>query len=447
MHKDALHRLAKQAMDSGRVSSVEQAMGLLRSLHLNVYVGPEIEDSRSLQAALATIINTGRRTFVGGVHVVASEDYTVDIPWSQSTSLSGLARKFGANWLSSAKESAPSIILGGVQSEGLVGSRKIQVTFDGWTASVTPWRRGRLPERDTYPVAGVLAGAMAVSEAFLSQWTRNALAGERKLEVCLWPHIGDQIEPPTALLLPAKLWIVGLGHLGQAVLWTLGLLPYKHPDEVSFVLQDFDKISESNDSTCLLTDSQGFDKKKSRWIAERCEEVGFQTTICERLFSEETSPQGDEPELCLCLPDNMAAREALATGRFRYSIEAGLGDSHETFMQFGVHTFPGVIDPTSLGGDNRHKSIEVNSLPPAYQVLGDKVEACGLVELAGVAVGAPFVGTVAACFVVSELVRLLNGGPLFDIIQGDLRNLDDITFVEKRKVPTPYNYGFVESIS
>ena len=448
MHKDTLHRLAKQAMDSGRVSSVEEAIKLLESLHLNIYVGPEIEDSRSLQAALATVINTGRRTFVGGVHVVASKDYTVEIPWSHATSLSGLTREFGANWLSAEKESAPSIILGGVQADGLVGSRKIQVTFDGWTASVIPWGRGRLPETDIYPVAGVLAGAMAVSEAFLSKWARNALAGERKLEVCLWPHAGDQVEPPTAPLLPSKLWIVGLGHLGQAVLWTLGLLPYKRPNAVSLVLQDFDKIGDSNDSTCLLTNSQGFGMKKSRWIAKRCEERGFQTTICERLFSEETAPYGDEPELCLCLPDNMAARQALGSGHFRYSIEAGLGDNHETFMQFGVHTFPGIIDPTSLGGDNRQKSIDVNTLPPAYQTLGDKgLDYCGLVELAGVAVGAPFVGAVTACFVVSEVVRLLNGGPLFDIIQGDLRDLDDIRCVDKRTAPMPYNYGYTNCLS
>lgn len=67
----------------------------------------------------------------------------------------------------------------------------------------------------------------------------------------------------------------------------------------------------------------------------------------------ETSPYGDEPELCLCLPESMAARQALGSGHFRHSIEAGLGDSHETFMQFGVHTFPGIIDPTTLGGDHR----------------------------------------------------------------------------------------------
>lgn len=79
-------------------------------------------------------------------------------------------------------------------------------------------------------------------------------------------------------------------------------------------------------------------------------------------------------------------------------------------MQFGIHTFPGIIDPTSLGANNQQESINVNSLPPAYKTLGDEgLNDCGLVDLAGVAVGAPFAGAVTACFVASEVVRLLNG--------------------------------------
>lgn len=137
--------------------------------------------------------------------------------------------------------------------------------------------------------------------------------------------------------------------------------------------------------------------------------------------------------MCLCLPDNMAARRALGSNHFRYSIEAGLGDSHETCMQLGIHTFPGLIDPTSLGGDNQQKSVDVNSLPSAYQTLGDAgLDDCRLVDIARVAVGDPYVGAVTGCFVVSEITHLLNSGPLFDIIQGDLRDLGDIKSVEQR---------------
>jgi hypothetical protein len=57
---------------------------------------------------------------------------------------------------------------------------------------------------------------------------------------------------------------------------------------------------------------------------------------------------------------------------------------------------------------------------PAFQDLSHRVDACGLVELAGKAVGASFVGTVAACLAVAGAVRELHGGSGSDITTIDL---------------------------
>jgi hypothetical protein len=63
---------------------------------------------------------------------------------------------------------------------------------------------------------------------------------ERSNTYLLWApeleeHGGHQLGPRLReVFLPAGLWLVGLGNLGQAYLWSLTLLPYAHPDEVFF---------------------------------------------------------------------------------------------------------------------------------------------------------------------------------------------------------------------
>lgn len=59
---------------------------------------------------------------------------------------------------------------------------------------------------------------------------------------------------------------------------------------------------------------------------------------------------------------------------------------------------------------------------PAYTELVAEgvLDRCGITLLAGKAVGAPFVGAVAACLALSEVLRLLHGGELHGLIDLDL---------------------------
>jgi len=42
------------------------------------------------------------------------------------------------------------------------------------------------------------------------------------------------------------LWLIGLGHLGQAYLRALGLLPFARPQDLSLILQDIDNYPALN---------------------------------------------------------------------------------------------------------------------------------------------------------------------------------------------------------
>ncbi len=63
---------------------------------------------------------------------------------------------------------------------------------------------------------------------------------------------------------------------------------------------------------------------------------------------------------------------------------------------------------------------------PAYAKLMEDgvLDRCGMTLLAGKAVGAPFVGAIAATLALSEVLRLLHGGAIYQLIDIDLLSLD-----------------------
>lgn len=92
-------------------------------------------------------------------------------------------------------------------------------------------------------------------------------------------------------------------------------------------------------------------------------------------------------------------------------------------------------------GDN-----EVQIDLPTYQALAaEGVDRCGLTQLAGRTVGAPFVGAVAAAMVIGDILRLVNGAHSYDLVDGHLRNLDHRTVIAARRLP-PFNPGSTAAV-
>ena len=79
------------------------------------------------------------------------------------------------------------------------------------------------------------------------------------------------------------------------------------------------------------------------------------------------------------------------------------------------------------------------------QLLNDHVlDRCGVTLLAGKAVGAPFVGSVAATLAIAEVLRLLHGGPLHEVIEMDLAGIDHRSVVSREGSSLDFNPGFVD---
>ncbi len=450
MIADRLNRLVKLAMDTGEAASVEEAEKLFAGYRLAVAAGADVGHSPTHQAALLTIVNAGRRSLLGGIEVEGIADMPLLVPLHPYRTLEDAVAGLGGRVVGTASTDAPLVTIG----DGPVKTAHpfaIRTTFDGWAAGIVPLEAEamRLGERQEFVPAGVLAGALALAEAFQYLRGNQPAAGRRRAGLSLWrPELHwreSAAVGPAIDRLPSALWLIGLGNLGQAYLWTLGMLPYAAPGDVQLVLQDFDVLAPSNESTSLLTSRELIGTRKTRAMASWAESRGFGTAIVERRFTSDFRVRSDEPAFALCGVDNALARSALEDVGFTKVIEAGLGGGTTDFLGFRTHIFPGARKAREVwkgSGENGSSRIDL----PAYRSLAAAgLDRCGVTRLAGRTVGAPFVGAIAAAMVIGEALRAVNGGHGYDLIDGHLRDLDHRTVVAAQETP-PFNPGITTAM-
>ncbi len=425
-----LHRTAKLFMDNGRAGSHDEAMALLGQFGLNVHVGPELRHSVDHQNALLTLVNIASRSFLGGIHLVGLPNVPSLSPLAPERSLSEAVKELGGKIDDVANLDWPAAIIGNAE---VTTSQKPcwRATWSGWRGGAVPTRDGlRLDESKAMALAPILAAAACASEAFAYHAGDHNMAGRRSLGLSLWNPAWDwtvsDVTEPALMALPSRLWLIGMGNLGQAISWGLAVLPYEDRSLVELVLNDFDRIASSNESTSLLSYKADVNRKKTRVVAEWLEERGFQTSLEERRFGEWIVRAADEPAVALCGVDNALARASLEKSGFGLIVEAGLGGGPQAFRSISVHTFPALRSAEEIWSRQVGQGGESVEDMPAYQALKQQgFDRCGLAQLASRTVGVPFVGAVAASLVLSELLRRLNGGQAYELIASSVSALED----------------------
>ncbi|NML05952.1 hypothetical protein [Sphingomonas sp. G-3-2-10] len=434
---DDLNRTAKLFIDSGAAASVDEAVAKLGTFTMHLTIDAGSAASPTYQAALLTALNCGLRSLLGGVTVDGALDAPLVIPVTGGATLGDAVIELGGV-IAPCPLNAPLVVIGG-EATADPAKFAIRTTCDGWRGGIVPLTDVGLTMRTEFTVSGALAGALAVAEVF-AHLNGEAMAGHRSVGLSLWQLDPDSSwllphdDEPMIVDLPSDFWLIGLGHLGQAYLWAIGLLPYADPGDVRLFLQDVDRAGKSTKSTSLLTRATDERRLKTRICSDWAEQRGFDTAIIERRFDDDFRRSANEPGLALCGVDNPDARRILDEAGFAMVLEAGLGNGAEDFRLIRVHSFPAVKRSAEIwpavaqagNADDRIDRAATLKGRPAYVDLRDKgdIDECGLTRLADVAVGAPFVGVTAAAIVVAQAVRAVTGGPRVTVANVDLRSID-----------------------
>lgn len=442
---DNLHRLVKLALDSGEVATVSEGYELFRTYRVGIAVSNDEASSAASQAAILTMVNIARRSLLGGVYVAGNLRVPLCVKFPGARTLEEAVKAIGGQIVLRLPDDIPSLAVGEPETKSN-HAVQLKVQFSGWRGGVIPVDQVSLSsEPTTIAPAAIMAGAIAISEVF-QHLRGNPMAGRRRTGMSLWaPEALDWEQAPAGpekIVLPSQLWLLGLGHLGQAYLWVLGLLPYADPSKLTLMLQDFDRIALSNDSTSMLTDKSMVGVLKTRAMADWASRRGFNVRLIERQFPG-IKIHGDEPRVALGGVDNPQARAAYEDAGFDWIVEAGLGGGTTEYLAMRVHTFPASVTARRKWGD----AAQIHSLAPlenaAYKNLSaEGLDECGIVRLATRSVGAPFVGTVAATLVIAELVRVLNGGSSYEVIDLTLRVPESRNVVMSSTKPSQRNPGF-----
>jgi len=441
-----LSRISKLLIDAG-LATADEAQARREDFAVTLRCGPDVARSRRLQVAVMTAASIAVRCFPRAVTVVLdpslSNSQIALRPLADESFTSSLAGLVGPQNLRFSKTLAAAgkvLLFGDVPPQ----SGALRVTYDGWIAQVGPsLSTPRLAERRFCTLAGVLAGSLPLSEVFLAFAELNIAATRRTVGLSLWrpelPPAHPEAQGPQIEVLPRELWLLGLGHLGNAYLWCLAALPYLEPEKVELYLNDFDKVESENSETGLLFTQDDEREFKTPVCSSWLEARGFETRLMERPFGSDFRCGSDEPHLAFCGFDSNPARRLLPRADFVHVMESGLGGTRHNFDTIRFHTLPNPRPAEELwpdpSPDEQERQAQEHERTarenPAYAELAEDI--CGRAELAGKSVAVPFVGVTAATLVVAEALRMLHDGPAYSDIKLSLSEPGSVYAIRKRK--------------
>lgn len=382
---ETLNRTMKLAMDEGRVGSYEEAKTLFDSFRLRIQVQPGFSFSLAAEATVLTLLNAAPKTFLGGVELIGPLQERCSRAWFAGKTLGEVAKQYGVAIGTDNSDSVPIICVGDCTPQDSDFWLGIRMHPDGFTLSPDVIANCGL---ESSIEAGVAAAGAALNEVFQHVYRNSPLAGQRDIR---WKLPGGAI--PTAF---GNLWLVGLGHLGQAFLWTAALAGGVSLPQV-IRLTDYDTVSWSSLSTCLLVTAKDVGRKKVDVVAEQLESLGVHVhRDYERLILDSGIVRS-EHELAVVAVDNIALRRSLDRLHADRVLEAGIGEGSDAFTRIQLHAFPGPRKARDIWiGDDARAARAVDLTKPAYQsLLAKSGDECGTTLVAGRSVATPFVGAFA----------------------------------------------------
>jgi len=401
---------------------------------LGIAVGEDAKSSYGLQLALLTAVNLGGRTFGAPSTVYLSADLAECrnlVPLARGVTMREAIVSLGGQVDTAAgvTDERPYLLLGNAEPVG----RALRVTFDGWKIAVGPASElGRMTERGYCPLAGAAAAAIGMEEIFAEFASINIMATRRVVITSLWrPDLGGGDaagggEPIAEV--PNELAVFGLGHLGQAYLWAFVALRHPDPAKTRVMMCDDDALELPNLETGAIASADWIGEPKTRMAARWLEERGYRTRLVERFIDGGFRRVDRDPAVALSGFDDNNPRQWLAKSGFAAMFDTGLGAEAFNFDTIAYRSWPNPRLATDLwpietdeelqARESRRKRILAEG---GYNDLGE--DECGRLRLAEKSVAVPFVGMYAACTVLAEVLKAINGGPVFSEIKVRLCSL------------------------
>lgn len=400
-------RITKALADASRVGSFAEAEARLDSIRLEIVVGADQIATPGGQAAALTAVATGKKCF-GSVTIVASEDAALVAELPIGKSLLPAARSLGARTTKAASLKATHRIRIGDAPATVDWS--VACWWNRWLAGTRCFEDDAIGD-SRLALAGTFAGALAVRQVFACAVAgRNVLPRDETVSLWSpWTGAGDREAGPERFDVPDKLWLLGLGHLGQAFAWNLCLLGGS--GERLAVLQDDQLVGEENEATSLLVLPGGrqLGQKKTRVARVWLEAGGWRTDIIERRHLGDIALTKDDPPYLVSGLDKVEPRLVLARHGFPYMIDAGIGHGPGDFEGLQVRTIAkgqsidGLWGAPAASGEDRVAALQDS---PAYRELERHVGRCGTFEFAEASVAVPFVGAAAGALTLAQIIRL-----------------------------------------
>jgi hypothetical protein len=432
LQPDDIHRTALLAAHDDSQPTLDAALAAHAATGVLVRANDAACTETAGQAALLTAVITAVRAF-GQVHVLLdAPEARVKLGVLRGLTLAEALVREGAQLVTASNvrpnDAWPVVLVGAGTSAPATAhsSLVLRITWSGWVATVSPASAAEPRSDGCGVLAAIAAAALGISEAFGAVRTRpGSDAGFRTVQLNLWnPHAPATDDGPKLTHAPLSWWLVGVGHLGQAYAWVISWLHYEDLAAVEIALQDTDRTVPANHSTGILTPKGSTGVRKTRLVASRLEHAGFDTRILERRLDIDLHLHEGETHVALLGVDNLPTRRLVSNVGWRFAVDIGLGSGPTNFCSLLLRRFPGATrsDQVQAWTEPMPNSV----VPPtrAFVDLQQRGDECGVVELAGKAVGASFVGVAAACLAIAEVTRELHGGTGHDILTYDLDTTD-----------------------
>lgn len=411
----ARSRVTKALTDAALSASFAAAEATLDAVRPCVVLGKADAATPAGQTAALTAVVTARKCF-GRVRLAgAGLDVPLLQPLLAGPTIGIAARALGADVNASIGEETTHLIRIGDTTPWL--GWQVSAWWDRWLAG-TRLSGGRSGS-PSLALAGMFAGALAVRQVFAH--VRHGTPA-RDATLSLWEPstaASPGLSGPKHYTIPTRLWLVGLGHLGQALVWGLLALPLR--GDRYAVLQDDQWIGVENEPTSLLVGADDVGIRKVRVASCWLDHAGWSTEIIERRHYGDIRRTEQDPLILLSGLDDLRPRRVLAGLDFDYMIDMGIGRGATDFEALQVRVISKGSCTDGLWLDEVSNSPRDRLMGrPAYTALDRDIGQCGVIPLADASVAVPFVGAATAALALAQLARLGAMQPAVRLLQVEL---------------------------